>query len=161
MERTYSNERMENETVYLIFGQNVKAYRKKRGHTQEELAATLDCDQKYVSRLENGYARPTLDICLRIANFLQVSIDNLLEGAYVFRCSSDGAKRQCRRQMLAEIGEVISKSTGEEERVSRPDICAQEIPSVRIENRLCAYRTGGSAVSIYTAAWSFSQRTVA
>ena len=113
MERTYSNERMENETVYLIFGQNVKAYRKKRGRTQEELAA-LDCDQKYVSRLENGYARPTLDICLRIANFLQVSIDDLLEGAYVFRCSSDGAKRQCRRQMLAEIGEVISKYTGEE-----------------------------------------------
>ena len=113
MERTYSDERMENETVYLIFGQNVKAYRKKRGRTQEELAA-LDCDQKYVSRLENGYARPTLDICLRIANFLQVSIDDLLEGANVFRRSSDGAKRQCRRQMLAEIGEVISKYMGEE-----------------------------------------------
>lgn len=112
MERAYSDERMENETVYLIFGQNVKAYRKKRGRTQEELAA-LDCDQKYVSRLENGYARPTLEICLRIANFLQVSIDNLLEGAYVFRRSSDGAKRPCRRQMLEEIGEVISKYMGE------------------------------------------------
>ena len=113
MERTYSDERMENETVYLIFGQNVKAYRKKRGRTQEELAA-LDCDQKYVSRLENGYARPTLDICLRLANFLQVSIDDLLERAYVFRRSSDGAKRQCCRQMLEEIGEVISKYMGEE-----------------------------------------------
>ena len=112
MERTYSDERMENETVYLIFGQNVKAYRKKRGRTQEELAA-LDCDQKYVSRLENGYARPTLDICLRIANFLQVSIDDLLEGAYVFQRSPDDVKRQCRRQMLAEIGEVISKYMGE------------------------------------------------
>lgn len=112
MERTYSDERMENETVYLIFGQNVKAYRKKRGRTQEELAA-LDCDQKYVSRLENGYARLTLGICLKVANFLQVSIDDLLERAYVFRRSSDGAKRQCRRQMLAEIGEVISKYMGE------------------------------------------------
>ena len=112
MERTYSDERMENETVYLIFGQNVKAYRKKRGRTQEELAA-LDCDQKYVSRLENGYARPTLEICLKVANFLQVSIDDLLEGAYVFRRSSDDANRQCRRQMLAEIGEVISKYMGE------------------------------------------------
>lgn len=112
MERTYSDERMENETVYLIFGQNVKAYRKKRGRTQEELAA-LDCNQKYVSRLENGYARPTLEICLKVANFLQVSIDDLLEGAYVFRRSSDGAKRPCRRQMLEEIGEVISKYMGE------------------------------------------------
>ena len=113
MERTYSDEHMETGSVYLIFGQNIQEYRKKQGRTQEELAA-LDCDQKYVSRLENGYARPTLDICLRIANFLQVSIDDLLEGAYVFRRSSDGAKRQCRRQMLAEIGEVISKYMGEE-----------------------------------------------
>ena len=113
MERTYSDERMENETVYLIFGQNVKAYRKKRGRTQEELAAALDCDQKYVSRLENGHARPTLDICLRIANFLQVSIDNLLEGAYVFQRSPDDVKRQCRRQMLEEIGEIISCYMGE------------------------------------------------
>lgn len=112
MEQTYSDERMEPETVYLIFGQNVKAYRKKRGRTQEELAA-LDCDQKYVSRLENGYARPTLEICLKVANFLQVSIDDLLEGAYVFRRSPNGAKRPCSRQMLEEIGEVISRYMGE------------------------------------------------
>ena len=73
----------------------------------------LDCDQKYVSRLENGYARPTLEICLKIANFLQVSIDDLLEGAYVFRRSPDDVKRQCRRQLLEEIGEVISRYMGE------------------------------------------------
>lgn len=112
MERTYSDERMENETVYLIFGQNVKAYRKKRGRTQEELAA-LDCDQKYVSRLENGYARPTLDICLRIANFLQVSIDNLLEQTDSFQNIADDAKRQRCRRMLEAIGEVISRYMGE------------------------------------------------
>ena len=112
MERTYSDERMENETVYLIFGQNVKAYRKKRGRTQEELAA-LDCDQKYVSRLENGYARPTLDICLRIANFLQVSIDDLLDQTYSFQRTADDAKNQRCHRMMEEIGEVISRYMGE------------------------------------------------
>ena len=113
MERAYSDERMENETVYLIFGQNVKAYRKKRGRTQEELVAALDCDQKYVSRLENGYARPTLEICLRIANFLQVSIDNLLEQTDSFQNIADDAKRQRCRRMLEAIGEVISRYMGE------------------------------------------------
>ena len=113
MERAYSDERMENETVYLIFGQNVKAYRKKRGRTQEELAATLDCDQKYVSRLENGYARPTLDICLRIANFLQVSIADLLEQTDSFQNIADDAKRQRCRRMLEATGEVISRYMGE------------------------------------------------
>ena len=113
MERTYSDERMENETVYLIFGQNVKAYRKKRGRTQEELAATLESDQKYVSRLENGHARPTLDICLRIANFLQVSIDDLLDQTYSFQRTADDAKNQRCHRMMEEIGEVISRYMGE------------------------------------------------
>ena len=113
MERTYSDERMENETVYLIFGQNVKAYRKKRGRTQEELAATLDCDQKYVSRLENGYARPTLEICLKVANFLQVSIDDLLDQTYSFQRTADDAKNQRCHRMMEEIGEVISRYMGE------------------------------------------------
>ncbi len=113
METAYSGNLIENGAIYLIFGQNVRAYRKKRRRTQEALAAALDCDQKYVSRLENGYARPTLDVCLKIANFLQVSIDDLLENAYVFRNTSDSAKRQCGRQMLEEIGKVISRYMGE------------------------------------------------
>ena len=37
MEQTYSDERMEPETVYLIFGQNVKAYRKSRGARRKSL----------------------------------------------------------------------------------------------------------------------------
>ena len=112
MERTYSDEHMETGSVYLIFGQNIQEYRKKQGRTQEELAA-LDCDQKYVSRLENGYARPTLDICLRIANFLQVSIDDLLEQTDSFQNIADDAKRQHCRRMLEATGEVISRYMGE------------------------------------------------
>ena len=112
MERTYSDEHMETGSVYLIFGQNIQEYRKKQGRTQEELAA-LDCDQKYVSRLENGYARPTLDICLRIANFLQVSIDDLLEQTDSFQNIADDAKRQRCRRMLEATGEVISRYMGE------------------------------------------------
>ena len=94
METTYSDGRTGTEAVYLTFGRNVKAYRKKRGRTQEELAAALDCDQKYISRLESGYARPKLDICLRIANFLQVSIDDLLDQTYSFQRTADDAKNQ-------------------------------------------------------------------
>lgn len=36
--------------------------------------------QKYISRMETGYARPSLELCLRIAGVLQVSIDTLLQG---------------------------------------------------------------------------------
>ena len=39
------------------FGNNVKAYRKAQNKTQEALAAALECDQKYISRIENGQAK--------------------------------------------------------------------------------------------------------
>ena len=113
MERTYSDEHIKTGSVYLIFGQNIQEYRKKQGRTQEELATALDCNQKYVSRLENGYARPKLDICLRIANFLQVSIDDLLDQTYSFQRTADDAKNQRCHRMMEEIGEVISRYMGE------------------------------------------------
>lgn len=46
--------------------------------TQELLAELIDCDQKQISKIETGKARPTLSTYLRIANVFQVSIDNLL-----------------------------------------------------------------------------------
>lgn len=36
--------------------------------------------QKYISRMETGYACPSLELCLRIAGVLQVSVDTLLQG---------------------------------------------------------------------------------
>lgn len=57
------------------FGNNVKAYRKAQNKTQEALAAALECDQKYISRIENGQAKPNLAICLRLANFFHVTLD--------------------------------------------------------------------------------------
>ena len=66
----YSEQIISSKQIYQIFGNNVKAYRKAQNKTQEELAAALECDQKYVSRIENGQAKPNLAICLRLANFL-------------------------------------------------------------------------------------------
>lgn len=50
----YSEQIISSKQIYQIFGNNVKAYRKAQNKTQEELAAALECDQKYVSRIETG-----------------------------------------------------------------------------------------------------------
>ena len=81
----YSEQIISSKQIYQIFGNNVKAYRKAQNKTQEELAAALECDQKYVSRIENGQAKPNLAMCLRLANFFHVSLEFLLE-AHV-KCS--------------------------------------------------------------------------
>ena len=43
-----------NEELMVIFGNNVKKYRKKRKITQQELADKLNISTVFLSRLENG-----------------------------------------------------------------------------------------------------------
>ena len=108
----YSEQIISSEYVYQIFGNNVKAYRKVQNKTQEALAAALECDQKYISRIENGQAKPNLAICLRLANFFHVTLDFLLEGACEVQCSPKDRERLCSRKMLEEIGKVITSYMG-------------------------------------------------
>jgi len=48
----YINE--ENESVQVLFGQNVKKYRKLAGLTQEQLSERLGVSQKHLSIIETG-----------------------------------------------------------------------------------------------------------
>lgn len=41
-------------------GKNIKELRKAAGLSQEELAARMDVDQAYISRLEAGEKNPTI-----------------------------------------------------------------------------------------------------
>lgn len=64
----------------IQLGENIRNLRHKNHLTQEVLADMVSSTQKYISRMETGYARPSLELCLRIAGVLQVSIDTLLQG---------------------------------------------------------------------------------
>lgn len=108
MRMEYSKQILDSSELYTIFGRNVQTCRKLRGQTQEALAAALECDQKYVSRIENGQAKPNLPVCLKIANYLHVSLEELLQGVCEVSCSPKEKKRLCNRQMLDEIGRVIA-----------------------------------------------------
>ncbi len=60
-------------------GQNVKALRKKAGMSQEELAARMDVDQAYISRLEAGEKNPTVLTIWHIAQALNTTPSTLLD----------------------------------------------------------------------------------
>lgn len=66
--------------LYVQLGENVRKLRKRCHLTQDELAARIGADQKRVSKIERGEARPNLTLCLRLANAFHVSVDTLLEG---------------------------------------------------------------------------------
>ena len=60
------------------FGRAVKAARVEKGLSQEELAARIDADQAYVSRIEAGRMNVTLETAEQIADALEVELEMLL-----------------------------------------------------------------------------------
>lgn len=59
-------------------GARVKAYRTKQNMTQQELAVRADLSLPHISKIESGKAAMQIPTVLRIAEALQVSLDELL-----------------------------------------------------------------------------------
>lgn len=56
--------------------------RKKRGYTQEEIAALLKIKRPNITRFENGTYNPSLDMLVKIAECLGADLEiNLIEKA--------------------------------------------------------------------------------
>lgn len=64
--------------IRQTLGRNIKALRTAAGMSQEELAARMDVDQAYVSRLEAGELNPTLLTIWDAAEALNTSPSDLL-----------------------------------------------------------------------------------
>lgn len=62
------------------FGPRLRALRESRGLSQNQLAELLQIDVMQVSRYERGLTLPSIEKAFRLAHFLQVSVDELLEG---------------------------------------------------------------------------------
>jgi len=57
------------------FGQAVRAYRKRQGATQVQLAAIANTGVRFIGELENGKPTVQLDKALRIAGILGIKIE--------------------------------------------------------------------------------------
>lgn len=64
--------------VQAQLGKAVRAARKARGWSQEELAAAADVDRTYISGLERGTRNPAISTVERIARALGVPLRELL-----------------------------------------------------------------------------------
>ena len=60
-----------------MFSENLKAYRKAKGLTQEELAVRLHVVRQTVSKWEKGLSVPDADLLVRLAEVLEVSVSQL------------------------------------------------------------------------------------
>lgn len=59
---------------YREFGAGVRYYRNRLDLTQEALSEKVSVGDKFLSRVENGRARPSLELILKLCNTLGIGI---------------------------------------------------------------------------------------
>lgn len=64
--------------LQLVLSDNIKQLRKARGLAQERLGLESGVDRTMVSKVERRIANPTLDMLVKLANTLEVSVTDLL-----------------------------------------------------------------------------------
>lgn len=66
------------EIDYVAIGHRIRQYRLDRALSQEVLSEKADVTPAHLSHIERGNTKPSLPTLIRIANALEVSIDDLL-----------------------------------------------------------------------------------
>lgn len=64
-------------SIQLIFGQNVRLAREKKGWSQDRLSEESGLHRTYISGIERGVRNPTIEIVQQIAVALDVDIQEL------------------------------------------------------------------------------------
>lgn len=67
---------------YKTLGANIRKHRLMQGMKQEELAERCDCSSSHIGQIENARGIPSLEMTVRIANALDVTVDQLLSTSY-------------------------------------------------------------------------------
>lgn len=109
---------------YCKMGKRIKNARKKKGWTQAYLGELLGSDGKYISRIECGKSKPSLEFVVNMANALGKSTDYLLQDSvdYMYKkeenqdiyvvCQKFGIERAKRMMGLLEMIYEDIKSKG-------------------------------------------------
>lgn len=74
---------------YKALGQNIKFYRKQKNLTQERLAEELDLSVGFISQVERGITRMSLDTLIELCDLLGCSAGDLLDNARIDYYSSE------------------------------------------------------------------------
>lgn len=85
-----------------MLSDNIKALRKQKGYTQEELAARINVVRQTVSKWEKGFSVPDAEALQKLAEVLEVDVKELLGAPVVSDQKSDEVVEQ-----LARINEQL------------------------------------------------------
>ena len=86
-----------------MFNENLKTLRKQKGFTQEELAIRVSVVRQTVSKWEKGLSVPDADALQRIADVLDVGVNELLGADFTQNADNNDVAQQ-----LARINEQLA-----------------------------------------------------
>ena len=86
-----------------MFNENLKTLRKQKGFTQEELAIRVSVVRQTVSKWEKGLSVPDADTLQRIADVLDVGVNELLGADFTQNADNNEVAQQ-----LARINEQLA-----------------------------------------------------
>ena len=95
-----------------MFSENLKAVRKAKGYTQEELAIKLNVVRQTVSKWEKGLSVPDADVLSRIADVLDTKVSVLLGGSVKEEANTHAVAEQ-----LAKISEQLAVKNRRNKRI--------------------------------------------
>ncbi|MBF0478281.1 MAG: helix-turn-helix transcriptional regulator [Candidatus Omnitrophica bacterium] len=67
------------EKPYRMLGKRIRFFREQAGLTQSQLAEKIEASDNYIGLIERGIKQPSLDTITRIAETLEVRINELFE----------------------------------------------------------------------------------
>lgn len=60
-----------------LWGRRIRAFRKLKGYTQEQLASELNVSVSVLGEIERGSRVPSSDLITKISNVLNVALEDL------------------------------------------------------------------------------------
>ena len=67
---------------YKSIGKRIRHYRKRRGYTQEQLGLSINTSGAYISNIERGVKKPSLDNLVSIAETLDITVNDMIMPMY-------------------------------------------------------------------------------
>jgi len=113
----------------MDFGSKIAYYRKERGMTQEELASEFDISNQAVSKWETGQSYPDVELLPKIADFFEISLDELFGREFKPKASTESADEMVQSNEVADV--VSSASLPVPAPVTLPEAVTLPVPEYR------------------------------
>ena len=114
-----SDERIKSvKTDYVLIGEQIKFWRQQRRLTQEQLAEMVELTPGFISLIETGKKRASLETLLSICRALNITTNDLLVGNQIIQSSDYNTEfsemtvklNESERHLVFEITKAVCKT---------------------------------------------------